>query len=172
MLSIRPTAPTFLEKKVLALLDANCTTERTQLNRGGTRVRSACERVSADQSVANLRFLLQRKIVLHRAARGAGIHVHGCSSGQGYIDGAGMIAQPILAGVPEIAVITNVAIGGADRKFGRADDVHCNFTAGGENFDVPAIDVAESDRAIHGLHMEMRVGNVTHLDLGGVGPQG
>src|SRR5205085_3423070 len=129
MLSIRPTAPTFLEKKVLALLDANCTTERTQLNRGGTRVGSACEGVSADQSVAHLRFLLQRKIVLHRAARGAGIHVHRRGSGQGYINDARMIAQPILAGVPEIAVITNVAIGGADREFGRADDVHCNFTA-------------------------------------------
>jgi len=67
----------FSRKKLLALLDANCTTERAELNRGGTRVGSTGEGVSAQQSVAGLRFCgLQRKIVLHGAAGSAGVYIH------------------------------------------------------------------------------------------------
>src|SRR3954468_15691014 len=78
------------KSRSLALLDADCTTEGMELNRGGTRVGKPLEGLSRLRFEAGMGLLLERKIVLHRAVHRLGFHFDGGAGRERDVDGTGM----------------------------------------------------------------------------------
>src|SRR5258706_12126537 len=95
----------------LLLSDANLTTERTEAKHGSSAGGGAGEGVSVGNK-AGVGFLLERKIVLHRAADGARSHVDGGIRRQRDIDVAGVVDQLIFAAARGIAIIADAALRG------------------------------------------------------------
>src|SRR5438270_8457343 len=80
---------------LLALLDADCTTEGMELNRGGTRVSIALKRFSRLRREVGMLFLLKRKIVLHRSTYRLSFYLHRCGGVKSYVARAGVRRQLI-----------------------------------------------------------------------------
>src|ERR1051326_7261382 len=95
------------------LFYADCTTERTQLNRGGTRVGSTCERAAVarprHRRSNGCGFLMQRKIVLHRALQGTRVHINRSAGGDGDVNIAGVVVEGVFTAGAKVTIVRNVA---------------------------------------------------------------
>src|SRR5690349_1958688 len=111
---------------------------------------------------------MKRKIVLHRSAKGASVHINRGARGHRDINVAGVIVEGVLAAGAEVAVIRNISGGGA---YADALGLHILETDGAarrQNLNVTTIDGLEIYRAANGDDMQVRVLEIADVNLGSV----
>ena len=112
---------------------------------------------------------LEREIIDHRAADGAGGKVHGGSGRQGYVNGAAMGSQAIFSASRTIAFVGDISTGGPDADQGSSYAAQLDSSACGGDFHVAARDAAETDGRGDPAYVHVGFGDVADNDLTGVG---
>jgi len=110
---------------------------------------------------------LERDIVVHFAADGAGAHVGGSAARDDCVYVATMAGEAVVAVVTEIPNVADSAAGGDDLYQGTVDAAKGYVAAERVDLDVPILHVGQSDRTIESLDVHVGVGDVA--DVNGCG---
>src|ERR1700746_3451276 len=102
----------------LLLLDADFTTERSELDRRRSRVGGAREGTPLGDGEAGVLLLLHGEILLHAAGDGTRGEIYRSAGRESHVDVTRMVHQEVVPAAGKIAFVPYGSLGGMDRPLG------------------------------------------------------